>query len=207
MNTIGPRGKVLTSQRWINCRSQAERDDPQLGFTEPGVLQLLPAVASQTKLQRQLRDLGSVGNLLRCPYVFKDGEAQAMVAEGANLFMTHVGLTTAGKVGAKTTMMLDYEAKRVQAMIQPSVCARTFSSSATAALSQSLKTPPKCSPALAASSVLSIRATSARRPSARSCSISRSSKVSAPTPAVARPNDRPHFRTQDSTQESDEQAP
>jgi predicted TIM-barrel enzyme len=39
-----------------------------------------------------------------------------MVAEGANLLITHVGLTTADKIGAKTTMMLDYEAKRIQAM-------------------------------------------------------------------------------------------
>jgi predicted TIM-barrel enzyme len=55
-------------------------------------------------------------DLLTCPYVFNEGEAQAMVGAGADLLVAHVGLTSAGTIGAKTTITLDDAVKRIQAM-------------------------------------------------------------------------------------------
>ena len=55
-------------------------------------------------------------DMLTCPYVFNEGEAKAMVKAGADLLVAHVGLTSAGKIGAKTTITLGDAVKRIQAM-------------------------------------------------------------------------------------------
>jgi predicted TIM-barrel enzyme len=55
-------------------------------------------------------------DLLTCPYVFNEEEAQAMVDAGADLLVAHVGLTSAGKIGAMTTITLDDAVKRIQAV-------------------------------------------------------------------------------------------
>jgi predicted TIM-barrel enzyme len=55
-------------------------------------------------------------NLLTCPYVFNEKEAQAMAKAGADVLIPHMGLTTKGTIGAKTALTLEESAKRVQAM-------------------------------------------------------------------------------------------
>jgi predicted TIM-barrel enzyme len=55
-------------------------------------------------------------DLLTCPYVFNEDEARAMVEAGADLLVPHVGITSAGKVGAKTTITLDDAVARIQGM-------------------------------------------------------------------------------------------
>ena len=55
-------------------------------------------------------------DLLTCPYVFNEDEAQAMVGAGADLLVAHVGVTSSGKVGAKTTITLDDAVARIQGM-------------------------------------------------------------------------------------------
>lgn len=55
-------------------------------------------------------------DLLTCPYVFNEGEAQAMVRAGADVLVAHMGLTSAGRIGAKTTINLDDAVVRIQAM-------------------------------------------------------------------------------------------
>ena len=54
--------------------------------------------------------------LLTCPYVFDEGEAQAMAQAGADVLIPHMGLTTKGSIGAKTALTLEQAAQRVQAL-------------------------------------------------------------------------------------------
>ena len=46
-------------------------------------------------------------DLFTSPYVFNPDEARAMVAAGADLIVCHVGLTTAGSIGAAHALTLD----------------------------------------------------------------------------------------------------
>jgi predicted TIM-barrel enzyme len=46
-------------------------------------------------------------DLLTTPYVFNEDEAQAMVKAGADMIVTHVGLTTGGTIGAAVASTLD----------------------------------------------------------------------------------------------------
>jgi predicted TIM-barrel enzyme len=55
-------------------------------------------------------------DMLTCPYVFTPEEAQEMTRAGADVLIPHMGLTTKGSIGAKTSMTLAEAAKRVQAM-------------------------------------------------------------------------------------------
>ncbi|MGD2148268.1 MAG: phosphoenolpyruvate hydrolase family protein [Anaerolineae bacterium] len=58
---------------------------------------------------RIAHDLG----LLTTPYVFDAAEAEAMARAGADLLVAHVGLTTAGSIGAAVAMTLDEAVTRV----------------------------------------------------------------------------------------------
>lgn len=52
---------------------------------------------------RKARQLG----LLTTPYVFNAEEAKLMAAAGADIIVAHMGLTTAGSIGAQTALTLD----------------------------------------------------------------------------------------------------
>jgi hypothetical protein len=53
---------------------------------------------------------------LTTPYAFNPEEAAAMAKVGAHIIVAHMGLTTAGSIGAKTAVALDDSAVRVQAI-------------------------------------------------------------------------------------------
>lgn len=55
-------------------------------------------------------------DLLTTPYVFDPDQAKAMVEAGADVLVAHVGLTTAGSIGAGWAMSLDEAIERVQAI-------------------------------------------------------------------------------------------
>ena len=55
-------------------------------------------------------------DLLTCPYVHNPDEARAMAEAGADILVPHVGLTSKGMIGARSTLDLDEAARRVQAM-------------------------------------------------------------------------------------------
>src|SRR3546814_10714901 len=46
-------------------------------------------------------------DLLTTPYVFNTHEARLMAEAGADIIVAHMGLTTKGKIGAKTARRLD----------------------------------------------------------------------------------------------------
>jgi predicted TIM-barrel enzyme len=55
-------------------------------------------------------------DLFTTPYVFNPDETRAMVEAGADLIVCHVGLTTAGTIGAKIASTLDEAIEKVMAM-------------------------------------------------------------------------------------------
>jgi len=63
-------------------------------------------------------------NLLTCPYVFDADSARRMAEAGADVLVAHVGLTTAGSIGAQTALTLEQAAARVQDMRDAAVAVR-----------------------------------------------------------------------------------
>ncbi|MEO8609947.1 MAG: phosphoenolpyruvate hydrolase family protein [Chloroflexota bacterium] len=57
-------------------------------------------------------------DIFTTPYVFNPDEAQAMVKAGADLIVCHVGLTTAGSIGAAVSFTLDQAADKVMEMAE-----------------------------------------------------------------------------------------
>jgi predicted TIM-barrel enzyme len=53
--------------------------------------------------------------ILTCPYVFSEDDARAMAEAGADVIVSHMGLTTSGDIGAETALDLETAAERVQA--------------------------------------------------------------------------------------------
>jgi predicted TIM-barrel enzyme len=53
--------------------------------------------------------------MLTCPYVFTGEQAREMAAAGADVVVSHMGLTTSGDIGAETALDLETAAERVQA--------------------------------------------------------------------------------------------
>ncbi len=66
----------------------------------------------EVEMIRQASQMG----LLTCPYVFNEEQARLMAHAGADMIVTHAGLTTQGTIGAKTSLTLDQAADGIQAM-------------------------------------------------------------------------------------------
>ena len=60
--------------------------------------------------------LAAERDLLTSPYVFDVEQAVAMTEAGADIIVPHMGLTTAGTIGAQTALTLEESAHRVQQM-------------------------------------------------------------------------------------------
>jgi len=54
-------------------------------------------------------------DMLTCPYVFTEAQAREMAEVGADVIVSHMGLTTSGDIGAETALDLETAAERVQA--------------------------------------------------------------------------------------------
>jgi len=57
-------------------------------------------------------------DLFTSPYVFTEDEAKAMTEAGADLLVPHVGLTTAGSIGASSALTLDEAIDKVMTMAE-----------------------------------------------------------------------------------------
>jgi predicted TIM-barrel enzyme len=57
-------------------------------------------------------------DLLTTPYVFNPDEAARMAEAGADVLVAHMGLTTAGTIGAKTAKTLDQCAAEIAAIVE-----------------------------------------------------------------------------------------
>jgi predicted TIM-barrel enzyme len=65
----------------------------------------------EVEMIREAADQG----MLTCPYVFSEGDAREMAEAGADVVVSHMGLTTSGDIGAETALDLETAAERVQA--------------------------------------------------------------------------------------------
>lgn len=54
-------------------------------------------------------------DMLTAPYVFSEEQAREMAEAGADIIVSHMGLTTSGDIGAETALDLETAAERVQA--------------------------------------------------------------------------------------------
>ncbi|KAI8972574.1 TIM-barrel-protein domain-containing protein [Trametes punicea] len=66
--------------------------------------------ALEVDMIREAHELG----LLTTPYVFTVADAEAMARAGAEVIVVHMGLTTSGSIGARTSVTLDDCVKRIQ---------------------------------------------------------------------------------------------
>ena len=57
-------------------------------------------------------------DLFTSPYVFSEEEAKAMTEAGADLLVPHVGLTTAGSIGAASALTLDEAIEKVMTLAE-----------------------------------------------------------------------------------------
>jgi predicted TIM-barrel enzyme len=65
----------------------------------------------EVEMIREAADQG----MLTAPYVFSEEQAEAMADAGADIIVSHMGLTTSGDIGAETALDLEAAAERVQA--------------------------------------------------------------------------------------------
>jgi predicted TIM-barrel enzyme len=76
--------------------------------------------AEEVEMIAQAHDL----DLITCPYVFNEDEAKAMAKAGADLLIAHMGLTTKGTIGAKTSLTLEQSVDRIQAIREAAISIR-----------------------------------------------------------------------------------
>ena len=65
----------------------------------------------EIEMIREASDQG----MLTCPYVFSEEDARNMTEAGADVIVSHMGLTTSGDIGAESAFGLEEAAERVQA--------------------------------------------------------------------------------------------
>lgn len=80
---------------------------PTMGLIDGNIRQNLEATGLGYDKEVEIIALAHQLDLFTSPYVFNVEEAQAMVKAGGDLIVCHVGLTTAGSIGAAHAMTLD----------------------------------------------------------------------------------------------------
>jgi predicted TIM-barrel enzyme len=89
---------------------------PTVGLFDGTFRQGLEETGMGYQLEVEMVRIARQLEMLTCPYVFNEEEALRMTEAGADLLVAHMGLTTKGTIGAKTSLTLDDAAKRVQAI-------------------------------------------------------------------------------------------
>ena len=89
---------------------------PTVGLIDGTFRQNLEETGMGFGLEVDLVRLARARNLLTTPYAFNPDEADAMSRAGADILIPHMGLTTKGSIGARTSLTLEQAAARVQAM-------------------------------------------------------------------------------------------
>ncbi|MGH2534132.1 MAG: phosphoenolpyruvate hydrolase family protein [Thermomicrobiales bacterium] len=75
----------------------------------------------EVEMVREARAL----DLLTTPYAADEEEARQMAEAGADILVAHMGLTTAGMIGAETAISLDQAVERVQAIRDAAAATRS----------------------------------------------------------------------------------
>ena len=87
---------------------------PTVGLFDGNFRQNLEETGMGFDLEVDMIRLAAERDLLTTPYVFTVEEAVAMTEAGADIVVAHMGLTTAGTIGAQTALTLEESAGRVQ---------------------------------------------------------------------------------------------
>ncbi|UJR30534.1 hypothetical protein I4U23_018063 [Adineta vaga] len=75
------------------------------------------AYEQEVEMIRQAHAIG----LVTAPYVFNEDEARQMTEAGADIIVAHMGVTTKGAIGAKSSITLDECVQRIQAIHDVSI--------------------------------------------------------------------------------------
>ncbi|HEX4443948.1 MAG TPA: phosphoenolpyruvate hydrolase family protein [Galbitalea sp.] len=89
---------------------------PTVGLFDGVFRQNLEETGMGYDLEVEMIRLAAERDLLTAPYVFDVESTIAMVEAGADIVVPHMGLTTAGTIGAQTALTLEESAGRVQEM-------------------------------------------------------------------------------------------
>ena len=89
---------------------------PTVGLIDGVFRQNLEETGMSFDAEVEMIRLAAGRGLVTCPYVFDPEQAARMAAAGADVLVPHMGLTTAGTIGARTALTLDEAVARVQAM-------------------------------------------------------------------------------------------
>ena len=87
---------------------------PTVGLFDGNFRQNLEETGMGYDLEVDMIRLAAERDLLTTPYVFTTDEAITMTQAGADIIVAHMGLTTAGTIGAHTALTLEESAQRVQ---------------------------------------------------------------------------------------------
>ncbi len=90
---------------------------PTVGLWEGEMRQTLEETGMSYQLEVDIVALAHEMDLLTTPYVFNDDEARRMTRAGADIVVAHMGTTSGGSIGAKTTKTLASSADRIKSMI------------------------------------------------------------------------------------------
>ena len=89
---------------------------PTVGLFDGTFRQNLEETGMGYDLEVDMIRLAAERDLLTAPYVFDETSAVDMTRAGADIIVAHMGLTTAGTIGAHTALSLDDSAARVQSI-------------------------------------------------------------------------------------------
>ena len=89
---------------------------PTVGLFDGVMRENMEATGLGYDLEVEMIQTASEMDLFTSPYVFNEDEARAMTEAGADLLVPHVGLTTAGTIGAAAALTLDEAINKVMSM-------------------------------------------------------------------------------------------
>jgi predicted TIM-barrel enzyme len=90
---------------------------PTVGLWSGEMRQTLEETGMSYKLEADCVALAREMDMLTTPYVFNDEEARMMTRAGADIIVAHMGTTSGGSIGAKTTKSLAGCVERIKPMV------------------------------------------------------------------------------------------
>ncbi len=87
---------------------------PTVGLFDGDIRQAFEETGMSYQLEVDIVRLARPMDLLTTPYVFNPSEAERMADAGADLIVAHMGVTTGGSIGAKSSKTLDDCVARIQ---------------------------------------------------------------------------------------------
>jgi predicted TIM-barrel enzyme len=87
---------------------------PTVGLFDGDMRQAFEETGMSYQLEVDIVRLARQIEMLTTPYVFNTSEAERMADAGADLIVAHMGVTTGGSIGAKSSKTLDDCVRRIQ---------------------------------------------------------------------------------------------